>query len=249
MPIAAYWELAAFLLLVVLYELWERLRPGWCVDRLAELRLDIVSFVVALACALAAREIIVSVAGRSAPASPGLETLRGLPFFLKLVLGLLAVDFCIYWAHRAQHRFAAGWRMHRWHHSVRQMYWLAGFRTSFLHSLIYNVPQILVPIHILALGPVETGVGYSIGLFVQFWNHANARARIGWLKHVFIRPQDHRVHHAADRSRAANFAFIFSIWDRCFGTYLDGDAVAKDYALGLGERVDPRTVPRMLLGA
>ena len=249
MSLIACWEMAAFVLLVLMYSLWERLRPGWRVERLAEIRLDLLSFAVAVASALASREIVMAAASPWDPAAlAALDALRGLPFFPKLVLGLLLVDFTIYWIHRAQHRFALAWRMHRWHHSVEQMYWLAGFRTSFLHSLAYNIPQTVVPIHLLALGAVEAGIGYSIGLFVQFWNHANARAHIGWLKYLFIRPQDHRVHHAAGLPRPANFAFIFSIWDRCFGTYVDGDAMPKDYPLGLGERVEPRSVPRMLLG-
>ena len=87
-----------------------------------------------------------------------------------------------------------------------------------------------------------------IGLFVQFWDHTNAKARIGWLKYLLIRPQDHRLHHAAGACRAVNLGFIFSLWDRWFGTYVDADTIAEDYPLGLGERIGPKAVPRMLLG-
>jgi sterol desaturase/sphingolipid hydroxylase (fatty acid hydroxylase superfamily) len=244
-------ETASFFLLVLACSLWEWRQPGWRIDRRADLGLNLVSFVIAVASALASREIITAAIGRCGwtELKAALHCLHDMPFAGKLIFGLLAIDFTIYWIHRAQHRFAVAWRTHRWHHSAEQMYWLAGFRTSFLHSLVYNIPQTIVPIHLLGLTAIQAGIGYSIGLFVQFWNHANARARIGWLKFVFIRPQDHRVHHAALRLGAANFAFIFSIWDRCFGTYVDGDAQPPDYPLGLGERIDPRTLPRMFLGA
>jgi sterol desaturase/sphingolipid hydroxylase (fatty acid hydroxylase superfamily) len=170
-----------------------------------------------------------------------------LPFAAKLVAGLLVVDLAIYWIHRAQHRYAFAWRTHRAHHSIREMHWLSGFRTSFLHSLFYNVPQTVVPIHVLQLSATETAIGYSIGLFVQFWDHANANARLGPLKYAFIRPQDHRLHHAAS-NEAVNFGFVFCWWDRCFGTYRDGDAVQGPYALGLQDEPNHAALPRMLVG-
>ena len=241
------WEIGSFLVLAMACSAWEWCRPGWRVDRFAEFRRDILSFAVALLFALAARRVWAGVGDPDASCAV-LRAVRELPFVAKLVLGVVLVDFSIYWIHRAQHRFAVGWRTHRWHHSARQMYWLPGFRTSLAHSFVYNVPQTIVPIHVLRLDALEAGIACSIGLFVQFWVHTNARARIGWLKLVFIRPQDHRLHHAADVSRVVNFGFVFSVWDRWFGTYLDGDAVQGDYALGLGEPAGSHAVPRMLLG-
>lgn len=243
------WEIASFVLLALGCSAWEWLRPGWRVDRLAGLKLDLVSFAVAVVFALVSREILAATRGGFPPVATAawVQSLRSLPFAAKLLIGLLLVDFTIYWVHRVQHAVALAWRSHRWHHSAEQMYWLAGFRTSFLHSFVYNIPQTVVPMHLLELSPLECGIGYSIGLFVQFWDHTNARGRIGCLKYLLVRPQDHRLHHAAGPGRVVNFGFVFSLWDRCFGTYADGDR-AEDYALGLGECVDPRSVPRMMLG-
>src|SRR5437763_213131 len=53
---------------------------------------------------------------------------------------------------------------------------------------------------------------------------------------------------AADGGGAVNFGFVFCFWDRCFGTYVDGDAVCADYALGMGEPTEAKALPRMLLG-
>jgi len=71
--------------------------------------------------------------------------LQSLPGLVKIGMALFIVDFIIYWIHRAQHQFDFLWRTHAWHHSIEQMYWFAGFRTSFLHSLIYNIPQVIIP--------------------------------------------------------------------------------------------------------
>lgn len=245
----AYWEAATFLLLVAACSAWEWLRPGWRTDRLADLRIDLLSFAVAVLSAHVSRQVLIALVGGAAPEflARALDALRGLPFAAKLLLGILTVDFCVYWVHRVQHRFAFAWRSHRWHHSAEHMYWLAGFRTSFLHSFVYNIPQVVVPIHVLGLSPLESAAGYAIGLFVQFWVHANAKACIACLKYVFIRPQDHRLHHSA-AGPAVNFGFVFSFWDRWFGTYVDGDTRQEEYPLGLGEDIRPQAVPRMLLG-
>jgi sterol desaturase/sphingolipid hydroxylase (fatty acid hydroxylase superfamily) len=138
---------------------------------------------------------------RSAPCDARrLQISKGSPGAVRVVLAIFMVDFMIYWIHRAQHRFEALWRTHAWHHSIEQLYWFSGFRTSFLHSFIYNVPQAAVPMLVFNLSPLEAGVGYSIGLLIQFWEHTNLDVRIGPLKYLIIAAY-HRVHqrlHTAD---------------------------------------------------
>jgi len=180
--------------------------------------------------------------------SAGLDHLRSLPVWQQVIIGFLIIDFTVYWIHRAQHRFDLLWRTHSWHHSSEHVNWLSGFRTSFLHSLLYSLPQTFVAIHLLNLGPIEAGIGFAIGIFIQLWDHANADANIGWLRYLFIRPQDHRVHHAADWHRGMNFGFIFSIWDRLFGTYVDPASMPRHYRLGLGVSLSRGVIPRMLVG-
>jgi sterol desaturase/sphingolipid hydroxylase (fatty acid hydroxylase superfamily) len=160
----------------------------------------------------------------------------------------MLVDFIIYWLHRAQHRFDWMWRTHAWHHSIEHMYWFAGFRTSFLHSFLYNIPQAMVPMLIFNLSPLETGVGYSIGLFIQFWEHTNVRVNIGPLKWIFITPHYHRIHHSATRNQGMNLGTTFSIWDRMFGTYVDPNTMPDSFPMGLGTPVEKERVPRLLLG-
>ena len=215
------WEIASFFALVLGFEVWERLSPGRNVNKFAELKLDLMSFALAVLMARLSRRIVDSFIGVVSPAFvlSSLETVRALPGALKIAMAFVIVDFTIYWIHRAQHRFGFMWRTHKWHHSIREMYWLSGFRTSFAHSLLYNLPQTLIPIHLFHLSPLQAGACYAIALFVQFWEHTNVRANIGWLKHIFITPQYHRVHHAATVHRGKNFGTTFSLWDRFFGTY------------------------------
>jgi hypothetical protein len=53
----------------------------------------------------------------------------------------------------------------------------------------------------------------------QFWIHTCVVRRVGLLEYVLNTPSHHRVHH--DRRVHKNFAGVFIIWDRMFGTFHD----------------------------
>jgi sterol desaturase/sphingolipid hydroxylase (fatty acid hydroxylase superfamily) len=243
-------ETASFFLLVLVFEVWERLRPARTVHRLADLKLDLLSFALAVAVNRVSTQAVNSAAAAVSPAFVvgWIYWLQSLPGAVKLVLAIVVADFIIYWIHRAQHRFDAMWRTHVWHHTIEEMYWFAGFRTSFAHSLLYNIPQAAVPMLVFNLSPLQAGIGYSIALFVQFWEHTNVKVNLGPLRWIFITPQYHRIHHAADRHRGLNLGTTFSLWDRMFGTHVDPETMPDAFPLGLGEPVKKKELPRMLLG-
>src|SRR5262249_18877066 len=151
---------------------------------------DILSFAFALLVNRICTHIIRNWIGDITP--PPLATtvhyLQSLPSVVKILAALFIVDFLIYWIHRAQHHYDMLWRTHAWHHSIEQMYWFAGFRTSFLHSLIYNIPQVIIPVTLFKLSPAEAGIGYSLGLLIQFWEHTNLNVKIGPLAYLIITP-------------------------------------------------------------
>ena len=242
-------QTAAFFALVLVFEILERVRPEREVDRWKDLKIDVFSFAMAITMNRISHYSVTGFVNACAPAwmLGGWHALQGLPSAARIVLAIFLVDFIIYWIHRAQHRFDALWRTHAWHHSIEQLYWFSGFRTSFLHSLIYNIPQAAVPMLVFNLSPLEAGIGYSIGLLIQFWEHTNLDVRIGPLKYLVITPAYHRVHHATAHSRT-NFGTTFSLWDRMFGTYLDPATVPSHVPLGLGEPYDKKKMGRMLLG-
>jgi sterol desaturase/sphingolipid hydroxylase (fatty acid hydroxylase superfamily) len=247
---AGDYEIAAFFGLVFVFEICERLWPARPVDRWHDLKLDLLSFAFALAVNRVSTYVIRSSVGDVTPVGlAGLvHYLQHLPSICKIVIALFMVDFTIYWIHRGQHHFDILWRTHAWHHSIEQMYWFAGFRTSFLHSFIYNIPQVVIPVTLFKLSPAEAGIGYSLGLLIQFWEHTNLKVNIGPLAWLIISPAYHRIHHSATVHRGKNLGTTFSIWDRMFGTFVDPNEVQDSFPLGLGERVERKKVPRMLLG-
>jgi sterol desaturase/sphingolipid hydroxylase (fatty acid hydroxylase superfamily) len=244
------YEIAAFFVLVAIFEVCERTWPARAVDRWRDLRLDVLSFAFALGVNRICTYLIRSWVGDLTPAPLGgvIRVLQGWPSPLKIVVAIFVVDFIIYWLHRAQHRFELLWRTHAWHHSIEQMYWFAGFRTSFLHSFLYNIPQVVIPVTLFRLSPAEAGIGYSLGLLIQFWEHTNLDVRVGPLAWLIITPAYHRIHHSATTHRGKNLGTTFSLWDRWFGTYVNPAAVPDSFPMGLGEPVPRSKLPRLFLG-
>ena len=239
----------SFFILVAFFGLLEKFRPAREINRWKDLKIDVLSFAIGVTLSRLCYSAIYNFCDNHL----GKDTLliwhgiMDLPAAVKIGMALVATDFALYWVHRLQHSNAFMWRTHTWHHSIEELYWFSGFRTSFMHSLIYNIPQTIIPMFVFKLTPLEAGIGYSIGIFVQFWEHTNTDFNIGFLKYIFITPAYHRVHHSINIHNR-NYGTTFSFWDRMFGTYHDPDLVPKDTKLGLGEELTTPKITRMLTG-
>src|SRR5262245_23937612 len=121
------WEILSFFLLVAAFEVWERLRPARSVNKLVDLKLDLLSFALAVLMNRLSRRTVDAVVSAISPdfVLDSLGYIRAWPDWLKIAAALVIVDFLIYWIHRSQHRLDFMWRTHKWHHSIEQMYWFA----------------------------------------------------------------------------------------------------------------------------
>lgn len=244
------YQIAALFGLILLFVVCERLWPARRVDRFKDIKLDVFSFAFALAVNRLATAGILHLVGDDTPAflHSTAVWLKSWPPAIRVIIAIIIVDFVIYWIHRSQHRYGFMWRTHAWHHSIEEMYWFAGFRTSFCHSLLNNIPQVVIPVTIFQLSPAEAGIGYSFGIFIQFVDHTNWKLSFGPLNRLLVTPDYHRIHHAAKLHRGKNLAGTFRIWDMLFGTYVDPAKVPLDFDLGLGEQVDRKKMARMMAG-
>ena len=137
-----------------------------------------------------------------------------LTFFITFVL----VDFSYYWFHRASHVIKFFWAFHFIHHTSQQMNLTVAYRLNWFTVLIS--PAFYIPLVLIGLPPIFVIGGYALNLFFQFFLHTEAIRRLGPLEYIFNTPSNHRVHHGAnDKYIDKNFAGVFIIWDRLFGTY------------------------------
>ena len=180
----------------------------------------------------------IAIAAQTWSAQQGLLPRIGVPNYVSLIAGILALDLTQYIGHRIMHG-AGLWRVHSVHHSETDLDLTTGFRFHPLESIVTRGLQIVV---IALLGPPPLAVlAAALGMVAQnFVTHANLNfsprvdRAFQWL---IVTPAMHRVHHLQSISdQNSNFGTIFSLWDRLLGTYhRPAPANAQGSACGLAD--------------
>lgn len=137
---------------------------------------------------------------------------------LSWVLLILGVDLGYYAFHRASHRVGFLWAVHSVHHQSEEYNLSVALRQPWLESIIS--PFFYLPLAVLGFPPIMYLAGVTIDTLYQFWIHTRVVGRLGPLEWVMNTPSHHRVHHGIDPEYVdRNYAGIFIVWDRLFGTY------------------------------
>lgn len=167
---------------------------------------------------------------------------------LILLPGYLIIgDFMGYWGHRLLHSRTL-WASHAWHHSPKYLNWLSGSRGSLLHIMIVELPYALVVLVFPA--PMIASVYWPLKAFEflnQHYLHSNVRFPYqNRLECVLMTPRCHFVHHSPNiKHTNSNYGFVFTVWDRMFGTFVNPESVDKNEPLGLDYEIDNW---RMIIG-
>jgi sterol desaturase/sphingolipid hydroxylase (fatty acid hydroxylase superfamily) len=134
-------------------------------------------------------------------------------------------DVAYYWWHRASHRVRWLWADHVQHHSSQHYNLSTALRQpvtgAFTPGFLFRVPLFLMGFPVPMLAFV-----HGLNLVYQFWIHTEAIGKCpAWFEAVFNTPSHHRVHHATNaRYLDSNYAGVFILWDRLFGTFVAEDA-------------------------
>jgi len=138
---------------------------------------------------------------------------------LSVCIFFLIYDFFYYWWHRAQHTSAWLWAVHELHHSERHLNVTTSARHHWLEELIRFFVVLLPMSLIFRLDGPSIGVVFTFAMFFGYFIHLNLRLELGVLTGVIGGPQYHRLHHSIENQHHnRNFAAVFPIWDRLFGT-------------------------------
>ena len=137
------------------------------------------------------------------------------------ILAFVLDDFFYYVFHRAAHRVRWFWASHVIHHSSQHYNLSTALRQTwtgvFSLSFLFRVPLVFIgfpPAMLLFVG--------GLNLIYQFWIHTEAIGRMPkWFEAVMNTPSHHRVHHGVNpRYLDANYAGVFIIWDKMFGSFV-----------------------------
>jgi sterol desaturase/sphingolipid hydroxylase (fatty acid hydroxylase superfamily) len=127
-------------------------------------------------------------------------------------------DFVSYWRHRLEHTRLL-WPAHAVHHSDTEMTWLTLQRFHPINRATTSAVDIF---GLALLGFPDWALVANVMLrhYYGEFIHADLPWTYGPLKGVFVSPVMHRWHHARDvQGAGSNFATVFAVFDRTFGTY------------------------------
>jgi len=130
-------------------------------------------------------------------------------------------DLRYYWWHRIGHRSRWFWASHVVHHSSQHFNLATNLRQSWT-SQFSGLILMGVPLAFIGFHPALTGLAFTVNLLYQFWIHTEAIDRMpAWFEWLLNTPSHHRVHHGSNpRYLDANYAGVFMIWDRVFGSFV-----------------------------
>ena len=231
-----------FIAVLVIMLLWESLRPrrfrrtaAWPrrINNLLLVAVDTLLLRVVMAVAA------ITTAGAAMSWDFGLLHRITIPYWLAFVLSVILLDLVIYGQHVLFHKVGFLWRLHRVHHTDKDLDATTGVR--------FHPVEILLSMGIklgavAALGPPVLAVlAFEVILnATAMFNHSNVAIPVAldrWLRWFIVTPDMHRVHHSVLRRETdSNYGFNLPWWDRLFGTYRAQPAAGHpDMELGLAE--------------
>ncbi|WP_198651459.1 sterol desaturase family protein [Dyella sp. C11] len=145
-----------------------------------------------------------------------------LPSMVLLALAIFLGDFVAYFRHRFEHSRWL-WPAHVMHHSDTDMHWLTVYRFHPINrlstALIDSCALVMLGLPLWAI-VATSAFRHYYGILV----HMDLPWTFGPLGNVFVSPAMHRWHHVREGDGVgSNFASVFSVFDRVFGTlYMPG---------------------------
>lgn len=129
-------------------------------------------------------------------------------------------DLRYYIYHRVGHRVRWVWASHINHHSSQHYNLSTALRQTwtdfFTGSFLFRLPLIFI-----GFEPAMIIFCWGLNLIYQFWIHTETIGNLGIIEEFMNTPSHHRVHHATNpRYLDSNYAGVFIIWDKLFGTFV-----------------------------
>lgn len=133
-------------------------------------------------------------------------------------IAIVACDLCFWVSHVVMHRTNLFWTVHAVHHQSSSYNLLVGVRVAWIS--VYMSWVFYLPLAFVGITLPMTLAARGVGALYQFVLHTRWVGRLGPLEWILMTPSHHRVHHGTEPHYLdRNFAAIFIVWDRWFGTF------------------------------
>ncbi|TMP26886.1 hypothetical protein CWB99_17465 [Pseudoalteromonas rubra] len=155
---------------------------------------------------------------------------------------IVLADLAYYWEHRFLHKNGFAWATHTVHHSSPHFNISVAYRhgpMDWFFPLFFYLPLALMGFHpfIILLAEVVVQV-------YQTLLHTETVKKLPRpIEAIFNTPSHHRVHHATNKQYLdKNYAGIFIIWDKLFGTFAREEAQVRYGVFPRINSVNPLTI-------
>ncbi len=152
---------------------------------------------------------------------------------LALLLFFVISDFLQWNVHRLLYNIPFLWKIHKIHHSVKEMGFAAHFRYNWMEPIVYR-SLLYIPIMLIGgINLADVFIVHFISIAIGHLNHANIGWDYGYFKYIFNNPKMHIWHHSKElpNKYGVNFGISLSLWDYLFRTnYIPSDG--RDIELG-----------------
>lgn len=168
-----------------------------------------------------------------------LFALSDLPKPFGLLLLFIISDFIQWNTHRLLHQVPFLWKIHKTHHSVKEMGFAAHFRYNWMEPIVYKFILYIPLMLIGGFSLKDVFMVHFISIAIGHLNHANIGWDYGFLKYIFNNPKMHIWHHSKvlPSKYGANFGISLSCWDYIFKTnHIPHDG--KEIELGFDDEND-----------
>jgi len=140
--------------------------------------------------------------------------------FWLLPLMFLLDDLFYYIFHRSAHRIRWFWAAHVNHHSSEHYNLTTALRQTWTGFIAFRF-IFRLPLFFVGFPPALIFFMAGINLVYQYWIHTESIGKLPrWFEAIMNTPSHHRVHHATNAQYLdRNYAGVFIIWDKMFGTF------------------------------
>lgn len=149
------------------------------------------------------------------------------------IIVAVIIDFGVFFTHYLQHKLPVLWEFHKVHHSAEVLQPMTVYRMHPVDVFFTNLFTVLMLslafagyFYLTGTEPADHKIlGVNIVLFAFYLLGYNLRHSQVWLNYpkwlsaVLVSPAQHQIHHSsAEKHWDKNMGYIFSFWDKLFGT-------------------------------
>lgn len=144
-------------------------------------------------------------------------TVQEWPFWVQLIVALIAFDLVTYSIHRFVHAYL--WPYHAIHHETDKVNWSTNWRVHPVDAIVSFLDLLIL--FFIGFAPDVIITASFIANLSSSFAHFNFRFDWGFpLRYILMSPNFHHWHHAKKKEAVdKNFCVVFPFIDLIFGTY------------------------------